>query len=59
MCEKTPKDCCHTCGEKLQYSMKYDANFCAECGVWKDDMCDSEDCEYCIKRPEKPHVEKS
>jgi hypothetical protein len=36
------------------YNEKFDSFYCKDCDYWLEEKCDEHDCEYCIKRPEKP-----
>lgn len=45
---------CDKCREYGVYSPKYDAYYCYKCDIWLENKCKEEDCEFCIKRPEKP-----
>ncbi len=39
---------------KRSFSEKHDAYYCAKCNKWLDDVCKSEKCEFCSKRPDNP-----
>jgi len=46
-----------TCKERMEhmkeYSEEYDAYYDPLTGVWLEDKCKYENCEYCVGRPEK------
>ena len=50
----TTKQTCDTCGKKIFYFCKYDAEFCSNCNKWLRSNCGDPDCSYCGKRPETP-----
>ncbi len=39
---------------KEKYSEKYDAYYCEECNEWTEPKCNSDNCEFCPSRPDKP-----
>jgi rubrerythrin len=41
------------CEANIQYSYKYDAYGCANCGIFFEKKCEDEECEFCPQRPEK------
>lgn len=45
-----------TCGHKLNYSEKYDSEYCPVCLEWTDEKCIGEGCALCSSRPDKPSV---
>ena len=45
---------CDTCGNKVYYSVVYDAYFCKVCDNWLENACGDKQCEFCSVRPEKP-----
>jgi len=42
------------CDHFKRYCRKYDAYYCPQCDVWMEDRCKDQNCEFCVKRPEKP-----
>lgn len=48
------EDDCPTCGEKIYYSVVYDAYFCISCDKWLEKACRNPRCRFCADRPIKP-----
>jgi len=46
--------CPHCDSSEEQYNIQFDAWYCRPCGVWIEDECGGEDCEFCGERPERP-----
>jgi len=45
---------CPFCGSASEYNMDYDSYYCADCNIWLETLCGSEDCMFCKNRPERP-----
>ena|ERR1019366_8374623 len=45
---------CNRCGERGDYSLEYDANFCPRCDRWLEGGCRDPQCKFCSQRPAQP-----
>lgn len=45
---------CKDCDNPLYMHNRFDAYFCPECNVWKEQECGDPDCRFCKDRPARP-----
>jgi hypothetical protein len=45
-----------SCGATLDYSQRYDADYCAGCDRWREPACRDPTCEFCASRPARPSL---
>ena len=45
-------------GHNVARNDEHDANYCSDCDVWTESVCEDPDCEFCRDRPEKPSEER-
>lgn len=45
-----------SCGTLLDYSQRYDAEFCRACDRWRAKDCRDPSCAFCTRRPARPSL---